>query len=128
MSEQQPVYNPYSVLQSVKTICNVHYLNDAFDSQIIPYINATLSEMFAKGIGPKVGMSIIDDTTLWTEWFKDDYIGAVTTYVGMSVRKLFDPPMSGPLMTALNESISKAEFFLMLNASNAELETPLKEV
>ena len=56
-----------SILKSVKKNLNVDTgVDDAFDEQIVTFINSALSTLTQLGIGPSDGFMIEDDTALCT--------------------------------------------------------------
>lgn len=67
----------------------------AFDSQLIPKINAALMILNQLGIG-EYGFQVIDGTEKWEDFLGDTEanlgLTGVREYVGQKVRSMFDPP------------------------------------
>lgn len=109
-----------SILTSIKKLAGLDESYDAFDYDIITYINGVFMILRQMGVGPPGGFSIVDESSVWTDYIPDiEKIEAVKTYIAMKVRIVFDPPTSSALLEALKESIKEYEWRL-----NVEAETP----
>ena len=109
-----------SILNVTKKLLNVPADYDAFDLDLIPHINSTLSKLHQMGVGPRNALEITDAMTPWSE-FIDGYgeISLVKSYMGAECRRLFDPPRTSFDQEALNKVISEMEWRL-----NVASETP----
>jgi hypothetical protein len=85
--------NPASILDSTKQLLGVGPDDDSFDVDIITHINTTFKILDQLGTGPEGGMVVTDSTQLWTE-FDPEIIQPVKSYVYMTTRLLFDPPVT----------------------------------
>lgn len=110
-----------SILTSTKKLANLGEDYDAFDPDIIMYMNGVFLTLKQLGVGPKTGFVVKDSETLWTDFIPDDEVlrESVKAYMGAKVRLQFDPPLSSALIEALKAIINEYEWRL-----NVEAETP----
>lgn len=110
-----------SILTSTKKLANLGEDYDAFDKDIIMYMNGVFLTLKQLGVGPKRGFIVKDKSTLWTDFIPDDEVlrESVKAYMGAKVRLQFDPPLSAALIDALKAIINEYEWRL-----NVEAETP----
>lgn len=107
-----------SILNSVKKQLGITEDYTVFDVDVLIHINSALSVLTQLGIGPPEGFSIDDASATWELFVGDDpRLNMVKTYVGLKVRKLFDPPTSPAVSQAIGESIAELEWRLNV-ASN----------
>lgn len=99
-----------SILKSTKKILGIHPDNGDFDTDVITFTNGALSTLTDLGVGPAV-FQIEDDSALWHELVPDDdvLLNKVKVYVYLIVRRDFNPPDTGALLTALNNTIVETE-------------------
>jgi hypothetical protein len=84
-----------------------------FDVDIIVSINTCFSILNQLGVGPDNGFSIIDKTSVWTDWEEDmQKYNEVKTYVYLKTRLIFDPPQNSSLSESFNKLISEIEWRL----------------
>ena len=120
-----------SILKSVKKNLNVDTgVDDAFDEQIVTFINSALSTLTQLGIGPSDGFMIEDDTALWV-----DFVGVMTpqhnlikTYVCLKTRLAFDPPTTSDVIDSLKNQIAELESRIRDNRESLEWVDPDPEV
>ena len=102
-----------SILTSTKKILGLDRDYTAFDLDVITHINAAFSILSQLGVGPEGGFSIIDDTTLWTDYsVPADQLHLVKTYMFLKVRSTFDPPTTSFLIEATEKQIKEYEWRL----------------
>ena len=102
-----------SILTSVKKMCNLVESYEAFDADILIFINAVFSTLNQLGIGPVNGFTIDDKTTTWDAYLDDDLrLESVKTYMFLRVRMLFDPPTTSFMIDAMNNQIKELEWRL----------------
>ena len=84
-----------SILKTVREENNLTPDCDIYDGQLIPLINEAFSTLTQVGVGPRTGFAIEGETEKWDD-FTNDIIqkGWIKTFVGISVRLMFDPPAS----------------------------------
>ena len=88
--------------------------DDGFDSEIIIAINDALSDLIEIGIGPEDGFMINGYESKWSDFIKvGKILPYVITYVSSSCKIMIDPPTNQSLLKALENSMSKAKFYLI---------------
>lgn len=105
-----PNYNENSILDSVKKGLGITTEYTDFDPDIIININAAFSILYQLGVGPAGGFKITDNTSVWSEFVDDDHLEFVKTYTIQKVKQFFDPPQTGPLATALDNTLKELEW------------------
>ena len=99
-----------SILDTVKTHCNVSADDTSWDGELIEDINAILSILPQLGIGSDEGFTIENKSDEWSDFISGNpKIGLIKSYVGKRVRLLFDPPSNGQHLEALKAMISELE-------------------
>lgn len=102
-----------SILISVKKLLGINNMDD-FDQDIIIHINSSISILRQLGIGPAKGFMITGKGETYRDYLGEDSqeLSMVKQYLYCKVRKIFDPPTSGSVMSALDEQIKELEFRL----------------
>lgn len=108
-----------SILQSVKKILGIAPEYTHFDIDIIMHINSVFLILAQLGVGPDVPFQISGPEEQWTDFISEDKVPMVKSYMGLRVRKLFDPPLSGSVMNAIDDQIDEFEWRM-----NVFVETP----
>jgi len=112
-----------SILDSVKDAAGVNVEDDSFDAEIIMHINAVFMILRQIGVGPTTPFQIEDNTSEWTDFTTDEnLLPMVRSYVTLQVRKLFDPPVSSALSSALHDTITEYEWRLNIEADKYRVE------
>lgn len=112
-----PVFNPESILDSVKKDLGITVEYTHFDPDIILGINTSLSILNQLGVGPAGGFKITDRTSTWSEFLGDDAkLEMVKTYVAKKTKQFFDPPQTGPLANALDQTLKEMEWRVTIAA------------
>lgn len=105
-----------SILYTIKIMLGLEKDYDAFDTEIISYINSALFVLYQLGIGKK-GFSIFDSTALWSDYISDSTnLISVQTFVKLKVQLLFDPPSNSFAVDAINKQIDELTWRLRLEA------------
>lgn len=101
----------FSVLETVRPLCNLDSKNDAFDDELIPIINGVFATLSHLGVGPKRGFAITGVLEEWTSFTSDKtLLGFVRQYVPMKTRLIFDPPSSSSVLSAYEKTIRELEW------------------
>lgn len=109
-----------SILNTIKVMLNIEDDCDAFDVEIITYINSALFTLSQLGIGPEKGFSIKDATNLWSDYLNSSVnLTAVQTFIKLKVQLLFDPPSNSFVVEAINKQIDELEWRLCLEAESS---------
>lgn len=102
-----------SIFISTKKVLGLDEGYDAFDQDIIIFINSALSTLDQLGVGPSGGFIISGPEENWDDLLlPDNQLGLVKTYLFLKVRMLFDPPNTSFLINAWTEQISEYEWRL----------------
>lgn len=101
-----------SILNSIKHLLGIEPSYDHFDQDLIIHINSVL--FYLKQIGVKDTVyTITGPSETWDDFVPNvNNIPLVKQLVYMKVRKAFDPPTSGILMTALDDQMKELEWRL----------------
>lgn len=102
-----------SILADVRAQCNLELDDSSFDQQLIPLINSQLMMAHQFGIG-KDGFIITGLSDTWQDFLGDDgnNLAAISTWLGYSVKLLFDPPDNGSVLKCYQDQIAKMEWML----------------
>lgn len=102
-----------SILTSTKKVLGLDDGYDAFDEDVIMFINSALSTLEQIGVGRTGGFSITGSDEVWADLeVPDHYLGMVKTYLFLKVKMLFDPPATGFLVNAMNAQLEEHEYRL----------------
>ena len=100
-----------SILGSTKAALGIVPEYTAFDNQVLMYINTSLATLYQLGVGPEDGLMIDDESTTWDELTGGNrLLNLVITYVHLSVKLMFDPPMNSFATTAMKEQMKELEW------------------
>lgn len=100
-----------SIFKSIKALLGPESDYEAFDHDILLFINGVLSTLTQLGIGPKEGFRITGDTETWDDLLGDNHdLDFVKDYIFMKVKLIFDPPASSAVMSAYQEHCKELEW------------------
>lgn len=106
-----------SILTSIKKLLGISEEYEHFDTDIIMHINSVFMVLSQLGVGPTGGFAIKDKTATWESYMANMIqLEAVKSYMGVSVRLLFDPPTSSAHIEALKQQKSELEWRINANA------------
>jgi len=106
-----------SILLDIKTLLGIRD-TDAFDTEIVIYINSAFATLRNFRIGPDPAFKIFKhedptDDEDWDAFMEDETdIDSAKEYVWLSVRLMFDPPTIGGVLTAFQERLKELGFRL----------------
>ena len=111
-----------SILTTIKNLLGALPSYDAFDDELVAFINSVLFNLCQIGIGPKTPFSINGEDETWTDFLGNDTtkFEAVKTYIYLKVRAVFDPAGTSYVLNALKEEANMYEWRL-----NVMAETPV---
>ena len=102
-----------SILTSIKKLLGIEASYEHFDSDLIMHINSVFMILTQLGVGPSEGFTIEDSSATWDDYISDPTkLQSVKSYVYLKVKLLFDPPLSGIVVEAMNRMISELEWRL----------------
>lgn len=110
-----------SILGSVKKLLGINNVDD-FNQDIIIYINSAISVLRQLGVGPTKSFIITGEDETYTDYLGEnsEEISMVKQYFYCKVRKIFDPPTSGSVMSSLDETIKELEWRLNIQVDPVE--------
>lgn len=102
-----------SILNSTKKVLGLDEGYDAFDLDVMTFINSALATLDQLGIGPAGGLVIDGPDETWADLsLPDNQLGLAKTYLFLKVRMLFDPPATSFAISAFNEQLKEVEWRL----------------
>lgn len=106
-----------SILVDVRQACDIDASESAFDGQLIPLINSQIMMAHQLGVGYD-GFMIRGTDETWGDLLGEhgEILAAVRTWMGYSVKMLFDPPENGTVNKAMQDQIAKMEWMLCSKA------------
>lgn len=108
-----------SILTSVKKMIGIDESYNAFDDQLVMFINSTFATLRQLGVGPENDYCIEGNTEDWTDYLGDTLtLESVKPYVALKVKLAFDPPTSSIVADAMNRNISELEWRLNVTAEH----------
>lgn len=106
-----------SILDTIKIMLGLEKDYDAFDIEIVTYINSALFTLSQLGVGPEEGFSITGSDEIWSNFIDEkSNLIAVQTYIKLKVQLLFDPPSNSFAVDAINKQIDELTWRLCLEA------------
>lgn len=112
-----------SILTSTKKLLGIDETFDAFDLDVMTFINAAFATLTQIGVGPVDGFMIESVDEEWADFVTDiQQLNQVRNYVFLKVRVLFDPPSTGYLVDSMQKQINEAEWRLNGLADFPEVE------
>ena len=107
-------FNMNSILDSVKKDLGIMPDYTHFDPELIMKINTAFSVLTQRGVGPKAGFSISDNTAVWSDFIPEDpRLNMYKQYVSMKTKILFDTNnLTGPVLESMNRQLSDMEWRL----------------
>lgn len=105
-----------SVLNSVKDSLGIDEEYNAFDGDILAYINGALST--AHQLGAVDDVTVLDETTTFGAIINENtQLNALYMYLIMSVHLVFDPPQNSFLVKSLEDQIQELKWRLCIHGN-----------
>lgn len=104
------------ILETVKKLVGLDVNYDAFDQDIVIFVNSTFDTL--KQIGVQVdGYVGTDDDRTWESVFTDcPLLSVLKNYIAIKVRLAFDPPLNASILKAMEEQAKEYEWRINLEA------------
>ncbi len=114
-----------SILLDIRAACNLEQTDSDFDSQILPLLNSQIMMAHQFGVGEN-GFLVNDTSETWGDLLGADghKLAAIRTWLGLSVKLLFDPPDNASVLKSYQDQIAKMEWML---CSKSEEEKIVKQ-
>lgn len=109
-----------SILASVKNLLGIAKEDEAFDQDILVFINSTFSTLGQ--IGVEISNYHITKVETWDEIFSQvpKLIDYIKTYTYMKVRLAFDPPTSSIVFDSLTKQVNELEWRIYIEADTVD--------
>lgn len=102
-----------SILITVKKMLGLDSNYTAFDTDIVVFINAAMMTLQQIGVGPLNGFTVTGATETWEDFLPSDMmLEGVKTYIYLSVKMTFDPPVTSFVMDAMKQQKEELEWRL----------------
>ena len=88
---------------------------DAFDQEVMVFINSALLKHMQLGVGPSDGFQINGVSETWVDFLgeKADQLQAAKEFVFFEVRIAFDPPAQNGVLNAWNDKLQELTWRLL---------------
>lgn len=105
------------ILDDVKNQLGLLPGDTSFDITIKIHINTVMLTLNQLGVGPVEGFMLETGEETWDQFFTDQRLNAVKSYIYLRVKLLFDPPITGFTKDSYERQILELEWRL-----NAEVD------
>lgn len=93
-----------SILLSIKKMLGFDENYDAFDTDILIFINAAISMLIQIGAGPDDGVTVKGKDEKWSILIDNrEDLEDVKTYIYITVKIAFDPPSNSSVLKSLQD-------------------------
>lgn len=117
-----------SILTSIKKLLGITEDYTHFDTDITMHINTAFSVLTQIGVGPATGFHITGANETWSSFIGEpSFVEMIKSYVYLRVRMLFDPPVNGSLIDAMNKQIDQYEWRIMVALDPTETDNEGEE-
>lgn len=102
-----------SILLSIKSLLGPDSDYEAFDNDIVLFINSAFATLTQLGVGPVNGFRISGSDETWSDFLGSaEDLESVKSYVYMKTRLAFDPPTSSSVLNSFEEACKEYEWRL----------------
>lgn len=106
-----------SILETVKKMLGIFDSDNAFDQDLIVYINSAFTKLWQLGIPKDKQFVITGKNEKWKDInYNNPNIEDIITYIFLNVKYLFDPPTSSFVLDSIKESIKEFEWRINMTA------------
>lgn len=112
--------NMDSILNSVKKFLGIGADYKNFDVDLIMHINTAFAVLTQMGVGPSNGFMIEDESSEWSEFYIENNLNIIRSFVYLKVKLLFDPPTSNALLESANNMLREYEWRLFVECDSME--------
>lgn len=104
-----------SILSTIKTMLSIDDDLDAFDQELLFFINTTFPALEQLGVLGARGFAATKESK-WNEIIPDEKLAGVQSYIFLKVKMIFDAPGTASLQSAYERMISEVEWRLNVTA------------
>ena len=102
-----------SILATIKKMLGLDINYDAFDTDIIVFINTAMMTLQQIGVGPTSGFTVNGVAQTWADFLPSDtMLEGVKSYLFLCVKMVFDPPSTSFVMEAMKQQKEELEWRL----------------
>jgi hypothetical protein len=114
-----------SILDTVKKLQGVVKEYDAFDVDILVFINSVLSNLSQLGIGPANGFVVTGSDETWGDLLGENKkLNNVKLYMTLKVKLAFDPPTTAHAIAAIEKIIAEQEVRISIERETTDWVDP----
>lgn len=100
-----------SVLVTIKKMLGLDESYNAFDTDIIVFINSVIMTLQQLGVTDKQGVTITGPTETWADVLPSDkLVEGAKSYIYLKVKLLFDPPSNSFVLNSYEKQIEELEY------------------
>jgi hypothetical protein len=100
-----------SILISIKKMLGLDANYDAYNTDIIVFINSAMMTLQQLGVGPKEGFVVTGLHEMWSDFLPSDtMLEGVKSYIYLCVKMVFDPPTSSYVMESMKAQKEELEW------------------
>lgn len=115
-----------SILTSIKKNLGLAESYEAFDADIILFINSSIANLTQLGVGLDAGFQIVDKTATWESFLgTDPRLNNIKTFIYLKVRLLFDPPATSFAIEAFENQAKELEWRISVHREDTEWVAPV---
>lgn len=108
-----------SILSSIKSLLGIEDDYTVFDRDLILQINTAISVLYQLGLATAKDYRVIDYQNNWSELMGDyNNVELLKTIIYLRTKKVFDPPQSQTVMSAIDSQIHELEWRLNIEVDN----------
>lgn len=116
---------PESILKDIKSTLALPDDYDAFDKEVILFVNSAISDLHQIGIGPDAGFRVVSDEETWEQFIGNDpRLDSVKTYLFLKAKLLFDPSDKSHVVEMMKEQIREHEWRLNVRREETKWTNP----
>ena len=104
-----------SILVTIKRLLGIGENYEAFDQEIMVFVNGAIFKLGQLGIGPPGGFCITGVEEDWSDLLgdKQEQLQAAKDYIYFDVRLSWDPPTQSSVINAWNEKLKELTWRLL---------------
>lgn len=110
-----------SILNSIKNMLGSENEYDAFDKELMIYINSAFNVLLQLGVGPETGFYITSTEEKWSDFISDiTKFNMVKSFVYLRVKLSFDPNQNSNITQQYNKELDELTWRLNVQAESGE--------
>lgn len=100
-----------SILSTVKKLLSLDPDYDAFDLDIVTYINTVIAQLHQLGLDDKDDFKITGAAETWDDYVEDPKLQSMAkSYMYVKIKPMFDPPSNSFLVDSLEKMATEMEW------------------